>query len=218
MATIFDLIEVTGIFENTTYSVENGNLLGVVDGAVSSEFNDGEFDEGDIFSLGGTNYQIVELEEPQTSGSFVEGDGTVTPFNPQSESNLDVVFLTAWDGSSFRYFIIPSDGYGDLNFQEINTGLINPAAGSDTALVSTTNNNINAVCFAGGTQIRMADGTLRDVEDIEEGDRVMTLDRGAQTVRWVGRKTLSVPTLLRHPKLRPIRHSGGRAGAGRART
>ncbi|QFT91912.1 hypothetical protein FIU86_03595 [Roseovarius sp. THAF9] len=36
MATLYNLIEVTSISAGTTYSEENGNLLGVVDGASGS--------------------------------------------------------------------------------------------------------------------------------------------------------------------------------------
>lgn len=82
MATIFDLIEVTDISANTTYSQANGNLLGVVDGAVSSEFDDGEFDEGDVFTLGGQTYQIDLIQEPASSGRFTTGDGTDISFDP----------------------------------------------------------------------------------------------------------------------------------------
>jgi hypothetical protein len=39
--------------------------------------------------------------------------------------------------------------------------------------------------------IRMWDGPEKPVEEIEVGDRVLTLDHGAQTVRWVGKKITS---------------------------
>ena len=214
MATIFDLIEVTGIFQHTTYSEANGNLLGVVDGAVSTEFDDGEFDEGDFFTLGGQTYRIDLIQEPSSSGRFTTGDGTDLSFNPQSESNLDVIFLTVSNGSEVRHFIIPNDSYGDLNFTEIRTGEITDVAGSDAALVSTQDNSVSAVCFCAGTGIRRGDGSETPVETLKVGDRVATLDQGVQTVRWVGRRPLSVPTLLRYPKLRPILIPAGSLGPG----
>jgi len=204
MATIFDLIEVTDISAHTTYSQANGNLLGVVDGAVSSEFDDGEFDERDVFTLYGQTYQIDLIQEPASSGRFTTNDGTDISFNPQSESNLDVIFLTVSNGSETRHFIIPSDGYGDLNFTEIRTGELKDVAGNDAALVSTQDNDVNVVCFRAGTMIRRADGADIAIEKLKVGDRVETLDTGPQTVRWVGQRSLSVPTMLRYPKLRPI--------------
>lgn len=209
MATIFDLIEVTGISAHTTYSQANGNLLGVVDGAVSSEFDDGEFDERDVFTLDGQAYQIDLIQEPDSSGRITTSDGTDISFDPQSESNLDVIFLTVSNASETRHFIIPSDEYGDLNVDEIRTGELKDVAGSDAALVSTQDNNVNVVCFCAGTMIRLADGSDIAVENLNVGDRIETLDDGPQPVRWVGRKSLSVPTMLRYPKLRPVRIPAG---------
>ncbi|HKL55694.1 MAG: Hint domain-containing protein [Roseovarius sp.] len=214
MATIFDLIEVTNISSNTTYSVANGNLLGVVEAAVSSEFDDGEFDEGDVFTLDGQSYQIDEIEEPSSNGQFITGDGSVLTFSPQSESNLDVIFLTVSNGGGTRYFIIPSDGYGDLNITQIQTGGLNGVGGSDAALVSTTDNQVNIVCFCAGTMIRLGNGSEIRVEDLKPGNQVATVDRGVQTVRWAGQRTLSVPTMLRHPRLRPIVIPAGALGLG----
>lgn len=214
MATIFDLIEVTNISEHTTYSLANGNLLGVVDGAVSWEFNDGEFDEGDVFSLGGRAYRIDQIQEPASSGRFIKGDGTNLSFNPQSESNLDVIFLTVSNGGETRHFIIPSDRYGDLQFAEIRTGDLTDVGGSDAALVSTQDNHVNIVCFCAGTRIRLGDGSEIAVEYLGVGDRVQTLDYGAQPVRWVGKRSLSVPSMLRYPKLRPIMIPAGALGPG----
>ena len=49
-----------------------------------------------------------------------------------------------------------------------------------------------AVCFTAGTRIATPDG-LRAVERLKPGDQVMTVDNGAQIVRWVGVRT--VPAL-----------------------
>lgn len=45
------------------------------------------------------------------------------------------------------------------------------------------------VCFARGTAIRMADGREVLIEDLVEGDMVLTRDNGAQAVRWIGGRT-----------------------------
>jgi hypothetical protein len=45
-------------------------------------------------------------------------------------------------------------------------------------------------CFATGTRITMADGTLRRIEDVQAGDLVLTRDHGAQVLRWAGKVTL----------------------------
>ncbi|MEM6901248.1 MAG: Hint domain-containing protein [Pseudomonadota bacterium] len=68
-------------------------------------------------------------------------------------------------------------------------------------------------CFVSGTMIRMEDGSEKPVEDIKVGDRVATLDHGAQTVRWVGAKALTPVDLYAQSHLRPIRVRAGRLGA-----
>ena len=212
MATIFDLIEVTYISQHTTYSQANGNLLGVADGAVSSEFDDGEFDERDVFVLDGVAYRIDLIQEPSSSGRFTAADGTNLSFDPQSESNLDVIFLTVSNASETRHFILPSDRYGDLKIAEIRTGELTDVGGSDAALVSTRNDDVSVVCFCAGTKIRLGNGSDIAVEALKIGDDVETLDRGAQTVRWVGGRSVPVTTMLRYPKLRPVFIPSGALG------
>ena len=46
------------------------------------------------------------------------------------------------------------------------------------------------VSFARGTHITLASGEQRKIEDLRVGDRVLTRDDGAQSVRWIGQTTL----------------------------
>lgn len=214
MATIYDLIEVTSITANTTYSSANGTLLGVVDGASGAELDDGEFDEGDLIQIGGTTYTIDLIEEPSSSGTFLLGDGSTRSFGPQSESNLDVMFLTVSSGATTRYFILPNDSYGDMNPQSVTTGGITDVAGSDATVIGTVDNDVNVVCFAAGTLIAAEAGVEMPVEALTPGDRVKTADHGPQPVRWVERHALSAGTLARNPHVQPVRIRGGALGAG----
>ena len=120
MATIYDLIEVTGINSNTTYSNANGGILGVVEGATSTDLDDGEFDIGDIVRIDGVNYTVSIIREPSSTGNFLLGDGSTVDFDPGSESNLDVMFLALTSGGTTRYFVLPNDSYGDMNVQAVN--------------------------------------------------------------------------------------------------
>ncbi len=204
MATIYDLFEVTSISAHTTYSEVNGNLLGVVDDVSSTALDDGEFDEGDSILIGGVSYTIDRIQEPSSSGRFTLDDGTDIPFNPRSESNLDVVFLTVSNGGDVRHFIIPNDSYGNMNVQSIRTGDIIDVAGNDAALVSTTNNQIQVVCFTRGTLIEGSDGDQIPVEDLQVDDPVMTLDNGIQHIRWIGMQSVRARTLQANMNLHPI--------------
>lgn len=201
MATIFDLFEVSSISENTTYSTAAGNLLGVVDNVDSADLNDGEFDQGDTVLIGGVTYTIDLIQEPSNSGRFTLGDGTDRSFNPQSESNLDVVFLTVSNGGDVRYFIIPNDSYGDVNVEEIRTGSVNDVAGNDAALVSTTDDDINVVCFVTHTIIQTPTGGV-PVERLKIGDPVWTRDHGFQKIRYIISSNLDFSIASR--ELKPI--------------
>ncbi len=70
------------------------------------------------------------------------------------------------------------------------------------------------ICFACGTRIATPAG-LRLVQDLREGDKVLTRDNGAQPVLWMGTRHLSGARLYAMPHLRPIRFRAGALGPDR---
>lgn len=211
MATIYDLIEVTGFADNTTYSLAAGNLLGVVDGLTGTAISDGEFDIGDGVTIGGVAYTISRIQEPLNSGRFTLADGTNRSFDPGSESNLSAVFLTVTNGSETRYFIIPNDSYGDMTLAEVRTGSLTDVAASDAAIISTTNNDVRLMCFLAGTRITTPQGRVL-VQRIRPGDLVTTRDHGDQPVQKVLRQEIDLAAAP--DRLRPIAIQPGALGPG----
>ena len=69
------------------------------------------------------------------------------------------------------------------------------------------------VCFAAGSRILTQTGE-RCVEHLSVGDRVFTRDRNLQTIRWIGRRSLSARALQANPNLAPIRIRAGALGDG----
>ncbi|MFD1881737.1 Hint domain-containing protein [Paracoccus pacificus] len=69
------------------------------------------------------------------------------------------------------------------------------------------------VCFASGTQILTSSGPV-SVEHIRRGDVVVTKDRGARPVRWIGSRHFDRAFLEAHPNLYPIRIAAGALGEG----
>ncbi len=59
------------------------------------------------------------------------------------------------------------------------------------------------ICFARGTMIETFDGEC-PVEDLKEGDLVLTMDSGYQPISWVGSRKLDRIDLEYNPKLKPI--------------
>lgn len=70
------------------------------------------------------------------------------------------------------------------------------------------------ICFTPGTKISTPDGT-RLVEELREGDRVLTRDNGAQEIRWIGSRRMTGARLVVMPMLRPVRIRAGALGIGR---
>lgn len=66
-------------------------------------------------------------------------------------------------------------------------------------------------CFTPGTMIATPIGE-RLVEDLKEGDRIITRDNGIQEIRWIGQKTLTGHDLARAPHMRPILIQAGSLG------
>ena len=68
-------------------------------------------------------------------------------------------------------------------------------------------------CFTPGTLIATPRGEV-PVEDLREGDRVITRDNGLQEIRWTGARSLGAGDLLATPKLRPVLIRAGSLGHG----
>jgi hypothetical protein len=49
---------------------------------------------------------------------------------------------------------------------------------------------IACVSFVKGTRITVASGAMIPIEDLKIGDRIITRDRGVQTIRWIGHSTV----------------------------
>ncbi len=68
-------------------------------------------------------------------------------------------------------------------------------------------------CFTPGTLIATPRGE-RLVEELKEGDRIITRDNGIQEIRWVGHKEISGKALVNAPHLRPVLIKAGSLGNG----
>ncbi|MBY6116830.1 Hint domain-containing protein [Mameliella alba] len=128
--------------------------------------------------------QDVEIDLLANDTSATGGALTITHINGQPVeigdsvqlSTGEVVELTA-DGlimassgadigaNIFSYTVADAEGNTDVGFVTVNT---------------------TAPCFTAGTLIETPDGPVR-VEDLSPGDKVLTLDHGAQRVKWIGR-------------------------------
>ncbi len=107
------------------------------------------------------------------------------------DDNSDVVATVAYDDDA-------SPGES-LNYTP--EGVYEGAGGPDPG----------GVCFTAGSLIDTEHGPRR-IESLIPGDRLRTLDHGLQTLRWVGRRVVSVTEQIQHPALCPIEIDAGALG------
>ena len=137
------------------------------------------------------------------SAADANGDVIIGGTGPDDTTDQDAIDLSALDPASYTITAVD-----DPNDSGAKTGTVNFTTGEVL-----TFSGIEIICFAQGTEIITADGPTC-VEDLAEGDLVMTMDNGYQPVRWLGSKVLSAADLQTAPKLRPIRIAAGALGNG----
>jgi hypothetical protein len=92
---------------------------------------------------------------------------------------------------------------------------VNVLAADDSVTGTLTFTEIENVipCFTPGTRIATPRGEVA-VEDLREGDRVITRDNGLQEIRWTGARSLGAGELMAAPNLRPVLIRAGALGHG----
>lgn len=155
-------------------------------------------------------------------------DVTVTG-NFDEDTNNDGVGNGETPGG-YSFSALSTSAYGTLSFNTSTgqfTFTINKAAviasGSDQTVRFTVTGSsgltqdadqvvINiAICVQRGTRIKTMQGCMA-VEDLEIGDRILTLDSGYQPIRWIGSRLIGRDELDLSPELRPIRFRAGALG------
>ncbi|MCG7574823.1 Hint domain-containing protein [Phaeobacter sp. CNT1-3] len=124
------------------------------------------------------------------AGDVIEGGSAGDDFDTLDLSDVgrfrltDVV--TDSDGNGFDGTVEFLDSDGDV-----------------TGTASFTNIEDIVPCFTPGSLIATPQGQRR-VEDLQEGDKVITRDNGIQEIRWVGHKRMNGIDLARQPQLQPV--------------
>ncbi|MCB8877315.1 Hint domain-containing protein [Acidisoma silvae] len=102
-------------------------------------------------------------------------------------------------------------GYGTEGTQPIPNHGAPIDTGASTG--NTIADNQTFACFAQGTRIATPSGDVA-VEDLAEGDLVLTLDGAAQPIAWIGRRTVDCARHDRPAAIRPVRVTAGAFAAG----
>ncbi|MGO4909320.1 Hint domain-containing protein [Pseudorhodobacter sp. W20_MBD10_FR17] len=121
--------------------------------------------------------------------------------------DFDTLDLSSLGGAAMTNVI-----YGGGNNE---SGTVEVLDGAGAVAGSFAFSNIESVipCFTPGTTILTNRGEVL-VEDLCEGDRVLTRDNGYQPIRWVGMRNVSGAELAAQPSFNPICITAGALGAG----
>jgi len=198
-----DLGGLVSLSTGTTFTVESApNLVQVTDpDSQDTLFQDGV--PGDV---------NVDPEQFISSGGVIDGqDFTGLNINPEIQFEI-----TGSNGQTLQIFTLTTTNGG----QAIGYTTSVPLEIGVTYTVNSITSGTPAfpyadfvLCFSVGTEIQTPSGEIA-VENLNEGDLVITMDNGSQAVLWVGRKKVGRSELRVNPKLRPIRIKAGALGSG----
>ncbi|MEC7963589.1 MAG: Hint domain-containing protein, partial [Pseudomonadota bacterium] len=208
-----------GSGNDTVFGADDDDVIG---GGSGNDYLDGQIDEDTIYGGVGNDTLIGgdgadELygggDADTISGgadrdSIVGADAGDVIDGGSEGDDWDTLDLS--DSGRFRLtdLVTDSDGNGFDGTVEF--------LGDDGQVTGTaTFTNIEDIvpCFTPGSLIATPKGQRR-VEDLQEGDKIITRDNGIQEIRWVGQKRMNGIDLARQPKLQPVLIRKGALGNG----
>lgn len=136
----------------------------------------------------------IDADDPLVDGGFVLTDGrrsyTASLIAVEGAAPL-VMFVDELPAAGGEYWIV------QVSRVEAALAPQSPAGG--------------VICFTPGTRIATPYGAV-PVEDLREGDKVVTKDNGPREILWTGMRRLSGARLYAMPDLRPVRIRAGAFG------
>ncbi len=163
----------------------------------NNEFGDDLTQSGVVTNLDGSvtfDSGAIYLEESYALTD--PGGGTIDVFRVEVEGNL-VGYITSEP-------LVAGTSYSFIRSN------VTPSNAPDTTDPGAI---VDVPCFVTGTLISTPAGS-KPIEDLSEGDLVLTADRGPQPIRWIGARRLTPAELRIRPRLRPVRIAAGALGAG----
>ncbi|WP_439143571.1 Hint domain-containing protein [Planktotalea sp.] len=167
-------------------------------------FGDRWFVDGNVNAGAGNDQLYLGIQGNTTDSTTISGGGgndgiTVTPANSLFRS----------DANSAGWRLNPD---GTVSSQPFSSNLFSAGNTNHNYTSFEADGPTAPICFTAGTKIEVAHGETVNVEDLAQGDMVMTADHGLQPVRWIGTKTIAAAHLAAQGNLRPIRISAGALG------
>lgn len=125
---------------------------------------------------------VADASEAGTAGSEIHLDCTVTLMDYGTKVT-EVLVLVEVDtgGHAQQVYLMP--------LAPLEPKVEYRLVGIDTETADRKLAQVACVSFTRGTQIALATGRQRKVEDLRAGDAVLTRDAGVQKIRWIGQNT-----------------------------
>ncbi len=134
---------------------------------------------------------------PTPSHTFrVSEDTTIGEPDAQLFLDCALMFMSPDGNTQEAILIVEVDGQGDaadiymLPLAPMLPHVEYRLVGVDTDTPLQKFAHVACVSFTRGTQITLASGEQRLIEDLAVGDRVLTRDDGVQPIRWIGQSTV----------------------------
>ena len=177
-------------------------------GGTGNDYLNGGADDDKLFGQDGNDTLIVGGGNDQADGGRGSDTFYVTPGDHQIVGGEDA------DGKDIDILDLSGAGNYSVQYSGPESGTISflNAAGQVTR-TATFKEIERVICFTPGTGIATMSGQ-RLVEDLEVGDKVFTRDNGAQEIRWIGRKRITLGEGTLSQKLQPILIRRGALGYG----
>lgn len=192
-------------------------ITGMVDtgSAVSADDND-LLSIGNYVTLAG-GFQTEQMADTVSVGVGVDlGDGTADlHYNYLGDDRLTIAITDDPSQETAFHTALTVAGFHDYDGDGVYTdnGFNYDFTWNGVTYTDVEEISYVVVCFAQGTLICTARGQVA-IEELSEGDLVMTRDHGVQPIRWIGHRHLEEAVLAEHDNLRPIRIRAGALGAG----
>ena len=128
------------------------------------------------------SFRIGQDTSIGTPGAIVHLDSTLVFMSPDGNI-FDTILLVEVDecGNIAEIYLLP--------FSALTSKMEYRLVGIDRETAHSKFAQVACVSFTRGTQITMASGIQRAVEDLVVGDPILTRDDGVQTLRWIGTST-----------------------------
>tara|TARA_R110002020_G_scaffold67179_2_gene176248 strand:+ start:52492 stop:53502 length:1011 start_codon:yes stop_codon:yes gene_type:complete len=150
----------------------------------------------DVYELGfGAEPARLSLIARDDASFLIAPDTTIGTEGAVVHLDCALTFMSPDGGITDALLLVEVDSMGDVDqiyvlpFSTLAAGVEYRLVGMDHEGALTKFAQVACVSFTRGTNITMASGEQRAVEDLVVGDRVLTRDDGVQTLRWIGTST-----------------------------